>query len=32
VDPRHGMPDEVAARVMPLLEDAAASARQRLGC
>jgi hypothetical protein len=32
IDDRHGMPPEVAARVMPQLEAAAASARRRLGC
>jgi len=32
VDDRHGMPPEVAERVMPQLAAAAAAARARLGC
>ncbi|HEY5935359.1 MAG TPA: hypothetical protein VIU61_12005 [Kofleriaceae bacterium] len=31
INERHGMPDDVAAGVMPQLRDAAASARSRLG-
>jgi hypothetical protein len=32
VGERHGMPPEVAARVLPQLEEAAAAVRLRLGC
>ncbi len=32
IDDRHGMPPEVAARILPQLEAAAAAARARLGC
>ena len=32
IDETHGMPDEVAAAVMPQLREAAAAARRRLGC
>jgi hypothetical protein len=32
VDERHGMPESVAARVMPQLTTAASAARLRLGC
>jgi UDP-N-acetyl-alpha-D-muramoyl-L-alanyl-L-glutamate epimerase len=32
VDAQHGMPDHVAAVIMPQLHDAAAAARRRLGC